>query len=386
MDLYSEHPSPRRHHGLGLRDGSLIAAGSQGGFALPPLHSARSAAGGATSVSSFPCSSRTRAAGPREESEIAICEVQSLQQALTVLERNDPRITTLMAKSCQICDGHFDTAALAGALSRNATVTTLDLRENRIGNSGAESLADALAMNSALKTLILGQNSVREQGAKKIAEALNENQTLTSLDLSDNGLEHYGAEHFSKVLASCNRSLRSLSLAGNNLQHIGASHFGLPAIGHSQLTSLDLSRNDLGDRGAEVLAIMLRVNHTLTHLTLRANWIGARGASCLASSLASRNATLMVLDLVDNRLGDAGAENLLMGLMKNITLKECHVGGNSIAATLVRRINEVMEGNSHAAFLGVDRRTIGSETRRTRIHKTTLFQDPRHLRWTWMVP
>ena len=58
-------------------------------------------------------------------------------------------------------------------LSRNdATLTTLDLYGNQVGDEGAGRLAEALATNSTLTSLNVRWNGVGAAGAGRLAEAL----------------------------------------------------------------------------------------------------------------------------------------------------------------------------------------------------------------------
>ena len=88
-------------------------------------------------------------------------------------------------------------------LSRNdATLATLDLRSNKVGDIGARLLAEALAINSTLTTLDLYKNQVGAAGAGRLAEALAVNSTLTILNLYSNKIEAEGAERLGEALST----------------------------------------------------------------------------------------------------------------------------------------------------------------------------------------
>jgi Leucine-rich repeat (LRR) protein len=75
---------------------------------------------------------------------------------------------------------------LAAALSSNATLKTLDLRENKIGNDGAKILAAELEFDMHLTELNLSKNKIADDGARALALALRSNLWLGKLDISDN--------------------------------------------------------------------------------------------------------------------------------------------------------------------------------------------------------
>ena len=76
--------------------------------------------------------------------------------------------------------------AIARALSANCALTTLDLRNNRMGSSGVASLAEALAYNSTLITFDLRWNSAGVSGGLALESALAQNRTLLRLLLQGN--------------------------------------------------------------------------------------------------------------------------------------------------------------------------------------------------------
>ena len=86
---------------------------------------------------------------------------------------------------------------LAGVLSRNTSVTSLNLSHNAICGvkygegeydpSGAAALAQALMGNATLTTLDLYDNNLGVEGGQALAGALEVNSTLVSLSLAGVG-------------------------------------------------------------------------------------------------------------------------------------------------------------------------------------------------------
>jgi hypothetical protein len=105
---------------------------------------------------------------------------------------------------------------LAAALDNNATLTSLDLGVNNIGDEGARSLAAALDNNASLTSLSLWYNNIGDEGARALAAALDNNAALTSLFLYNNNIGDEGARALAAALDN-NATLTSLDLAGNNI-------------------------------------------------------------------------------------------------------------------------------------------------------------------------
>ncbi|KAK5797292.1 hypothetical protein F5H01DRAFT_385237 [Linnemannia elongata] len=61
----------------------------------------------------------------------------------------------------------------------NSTLTTLDLKRNKIGDNGARALSEALKTNSTLTTLNLESNNIGNNGAQALSRALKINSTVT---------------------------------------------------------------------------------------------------------------------------------------------------------------------------------------------------------------
>jgi len=109
---------------------------------------------------------------------------------------------------------------LVDILNTNATITTLDISNNAIGNAGAQALAEALKGNTTLTILNFSDNQIGDVGVIALANVLKENNTLTKLDISRNNVGYDGAKALAEALK-----------------------------GNTTLTTLDISRNLIGDAG-----------------------------------------------------------------------------------------------------------------------------------------
>jgi len=80
------------------------------------------------------------------------------------------------------CKGVAD---ISEALEKNkkSKIKKLDLRCNRVSNSGAVKVAELLGANSTIETLDLSGNCLGREGAQALSDALEENTTLTALNL-----------------------------------------------------------------------------------------------------------------------------------------------------------------------------------------------------------
>ena len=89
---------------------------------------------------------------------------------------------------------------LSEALKVNKSITTLDLRNNKITPEGAHALANALRVNTSLKNLDLRWNYLGVRGGKYILEALNENYTIIDLKLAGNEIDYKTLQEVEKLV------------------------------------------------------------------------------------------------------------------------------------------------------------------------------------------
>jgi len=163
----------------------------------------------------------------------------------------------------QLTDAPVQQLCASGLLDR---VETLNLRFNQIGDGGATAIARCKAF-STMRWVNLKVNLVSDKGALALAAGLRHNRSMTLLNLRKQ----------------------------------------FPA---------------LTDKAAEGFAEMFQTNTTLQQLRLRRNRISDKGAVMLATAASQRLARLcrevpfyeevrLELDLEENRVGDAGALELL---------------------------------------------------------------------------
>ncbi|CAF5212585.1 unnamed protein product, partial [Rotaria magnacalcarata] len=97
--------------------------------------------------------------------------------------------TTIDLRCCRLDDEAME--LLCQALVNNKSITTLELRSNQIGETGAQQLARGLH-ESTINTLLLGHNRLGDKGLKHLAGFLASSITLEVLDLSDNDIGEIG--------------------------------------------------------------------------------------------------------------------------------------------------------------------------------------------------
>jgi hypothetical protein len=127
---------------------------------------------------------------------------------------------------------------LAVALRHNKTLELLDLMSNDIGSDGTSALADALVANDALKDLSLRENSIGDDGATSIAEMLTRNQSIEKVCIG--GFGEKGLQAFATCLSSMN-GLKTLEVTSRGYTSEIGNSFALALEQNTALETFDFA-------------------------------------------------------------------------------------------------------------------------------------------------
>lgn len=342
---------------------------------------------------------------------------------------------------------------LAASLAKNATLEVLDLAGCGVTARGAVALAAPIKAGhgdgcGGLKVLLrLRDNALGDEGAEALASAASATSCqLRELDLCRTSLAEAGVQHLAAAVAAG-------ALAGGNLNLFGNTGFGIRGADclaatlrrcGCRLQELDDSRCDLGNAGAEVFAAALRWRApaasarqpvqawtsssessdsdadedttedeeeardavelppqravgTLTASTPEAmrevcvvalndgvalveseapvperdamlrelhlcrSGLTVLAARSFAETLQGGNRALLVLDLRDNNLGDQGAIVLAEACKENLTLRELDLSANSISDPGAKELGFALVVNISLTALGLAGNALGDE-------------------------
>lgn len=142
-------------------------------------------------------------------------------------ELKDPLASTMVLTSLELPNnklGNSTCLIIKEVLLRNKSITKLSLKNNSIGPLGATNLSEALMSNTTLKEMYLGGNLVSTEGAEKLSSIFSQNASLEVLDLSFNQIGESALISFQQHLKN-NTSLKKLNLENNycNLKKLNPS-------------------------------------------------------------------------------------------------------------------------------------------------------------------
>ena len=128
-------------------------------------------------------------------------------------------------------DVHFTNIAFkafAAALSDNKTIEFLSLRN--ISDTEAVILTETITKNTTITQINLSDNFIGDEGATVLAEALKRNNTVQWLDLSNNTIGDFGAQ-----------ALASMRKTNNNVRYINLKNNPIKTEGKKWLSNTALS-------------------------------------------------------------------------------------------------------------------------------------------------
>jgi Ran GTPase-activating protein (RanGAP) involved in mRNA processing and transport len=134
--------------------------------------------------------------------------------------------------------------------NKHVQLLTLHLSNNKIAIEGAKILRQLLEDNDCtIRTLDLGWNDLKTDGAVAMAEAIKKTKSLTSLSLNANSISDAGGQMLAHSLLE-NQSIQVLSLQQNNIGGGSCFVFSRTCPKHPSIGKLDLSSNPVGEAGA----------------------------------------------------------------------------------------------------------------------------------------
>jgi Ran GTPase-activating protein (RanGAP) involved in mRNA processing and transport len=276
---------------------------------------------------------------------------EGVERIAEALGRSEITLERLNLTACHAADAGVAALARASELSAAlATCTVLMLGENEVTDAGLVSLASALARGGLqrLESLHLEGNQLIGGGLEKLADACTSSDALrrcTVLDLRRNRLSDSGVAALARGCGPLIR-LEQLLLAVNEIGDLGLSALAAATVttggGNSggmlgALRVLDLETNNFGSAGLTALAEKCGAGGLakLCKLCVGGNEVGDDGLAALARACAVAQtviADLRELKLRGCGIGDAGLAALADALTSGgiARIESLDLGGNDI--------------------------------------------------------
>ncbi|KAL1250553.1 hypothetical protein QQF64_018349 [Cirrhinus molitorella] len=231
-----------------------------------------------------------------------------VNQIAALLQDKHCQLNTMILWDCSITEKQC--VILTSALKSNPShLRELNLRGNKLGDSGVKNLSDLL-MNPQfnLEKLRLCRCSITEKQCLILTSALKSNPShLRELDLSFNELGDSGVKNLSDLLMNPQFKLEKLDLCDCSITEKQCLILTSALKSNpSHLRKLDLSGNQIKNTGVNHLCDILKDSHCKLE-TLNLYDCGITNVSSLTQSLTNTKALqfLKWLYLIGNKIGDS---------------------------------------------------------------------------------
>ncbi|XP_065913984.1 protein NLRC5-like isoform X2 [Dysidea avara] len=223
------------------------------------------------------------------------------------------------------------TIIILQALKEISSLTVLDLSNNNLSEKIVNYLADVIKHNIHLRKLNLSYNNLRSS-AIVVLEALKGISHLNKLDLSGNNMSESVAIELADVIKANKIKIEEICLASNRL-HSSATIILQALKETSHLTHLDLDNNNMSEIVVNDLADVIKNNTCLEELYLGNNDL--RSSVTIVLQSLKTVSDLTVLDLNNNNMSVAVAEDLSDVIKCNVCLEELYLSSNNLQSSVV---------------------------------------------------
>ncbi|XP_050534760.1 leucine-rich repeat-containing protein 74B-like [Daktulosphaira vitifoliae] len=252
--------------------------------------------------------------------------------------------STLDVQKCGLSEN--DIKAVMKALNGNNHVISLNLSENVLNKPACGYVAELISKNKIIKHLKLQRCQIDSEGASKLSETL-EIASLETLNMSYNNLGNKGL-HFILDALQANKYLLELDLSHNNLMKgcgLDISTF----IGiNDKLRLINLSNNYIDNKIdlSNIVRSINYLNETLKTFILQWNGISSKECANVFRLLFMKSEYLKVLDISWNNLKNIGSI-FGKGMKKSISVEHLDISNNPLAPEdIMEMLNAIIEPSS----------------------------------------
>lgn len=207
-----------------------------------------------------------------------------LRNTLVYLDVSHNKITTdglrllaiyFLEEDCRN-DHEGDTELGKVCHKREPLLVNLNAADNCIHAEGGRTIGRLLRNNKSLVNLDLRLNRLGDSGCQFVIEGLKQNDTLKILNLASNGLASLSITTLSTLLKGFSEDLK-INSKGDRAENYSSNG----------LESIDLSSNDLSDDDLIILVSAVQHTHHLVALDLRQNRCDGKASKNIEDALKS---------------------------------------------------------------------------------------------------
>jgi len=234
---------------------------------------------------------------------------------------------------------------------------SLDLHDNDLNSSSAESMIECLEHTPFLEELNLSNNCFFPGNLEKLTHRLYMLHNLTDLNISGNIITVINAQTLAPALSYMTYLLK-LDMCGIHMGHISLNILSKSIMCMTKLEYLNLGSNWTGDRSQDDLALILQSLPCLKELDISFSEIGTAKMNVLAPVICNLS-KLKRLNLRGNEIGEYFETHI--PLFKILTLEFLDISLNRLTSKGVSRLAESLEAMTSLTHLSLTNNEIGTE-------------------------
>lgn len=263
--------------------------------------------------------------------------------------KNIDSIEKLGFSTCSLGPEFSDT--LFEFISQSTSLKVISISSNKFSSTSITKFWTCIAACTSILDIKASNINFKDEGLANILNHENFGASIISLDLSSNKIGNKDLLVLTSIIPNL-VNLKSLSLLKNDFSSSGASiFFKILSTSKCRLEHLNMSHNLIELEGSISLAALLKGNSTIKELLLNNCRIGSEGAIFISRAL-SKNYTLCSLYLASNIIG-LGALSIAEVLKTSNTLKILSLNGNKLTSVVAASLSESLNSNSSLESLYV---------------------------------
>jgi Ran GTPase-activating protein (RanGAP) involved in mRNA processing and transport len=291
-------------------------------------------------------------------------EIPSSSGLEALLHNQDSKVNELALEKVRYSTVGF--RRLMQELERNTAITDLSIRDSVLSRESVQQVKSMLRHNTTLQSLNLTSSALKSAGLVEITPVLYRNTSIKALDLSSNDLDDIDSANLLRELLRRNKTITSLRIAynvfGRNAVAVRSIADGVRS--NTALQQLDLTACEMDDQGLSLLANALAIrNASILELNLHNNRITSVGVHALVDDNVEAVKTLTNLRLAFNPVKSEGATILAAALGRNampdltqLNLTSCGIHDDGFMALV-----SALEQNTTLNILGLRYNTFGEQ-------------------------
>jgi len=206
---------------------------------------------------------------------------------------------------------------------------------------GHKEIFDKLSLDNSVIFLNLPQSGLVPESIVSLSQSLKENHSINLLNISDNIIGDVGSQALGELLFN-NEVITKLDISNGQISKEGIKYITTSLEGNKVIKCLNISGNKIGDVGSIAVANLIERNLSLIDLNVSEMLTLDIGAAYIIDRLVHQNQSILHINLANNNITDALAEDILEILPKTHSVVSFNIASNHFNPSNISAITEII--------------------------------------------